>query len=452
LSIMPSKILRVVLILAVILFPTAGNTVSLLRDAETENTIRRFGAPLFTLAGQAPGAIRVYIVRDSSLNAFVAGGRNIFLNTGLLLATQTPNQLIGVLAHETGHISGGHLVRSQEALRNASAYTILSFVLGAAAAVAGQGGAGQAIIAGGAHLTQRSFLHYSRIQEASADQAAMSFLDRSGQSSRGLSEFFKLLGDQEALLTANQDPYIRTHPLSRDRIEAIKAHNATSPQADEKDTPENIEAHGRMQAKLFGFLETPEQTYRRYPAAETSLIARYAHVFANYRQRKFDDAITILDELLKERPGDPYFLETRGQMYLESGRAALSLASYEAAVAALPGEALLQIALGQALVSTEDAANLPKAIDILRNATELTPLEPTGWRWRAQAHGRLGEIGLASLSTAESYFLRGRVHDALLQARRAEAKLAVGSVGHLRAQDLVQAAEDRIATDARRKN
>jgi predicted Zn-dependent protease len=404
------------------------------------------------LAGQDPSAIRVYIVRDSGLNAFVAGGRNIFVHTGLLLATETPNELIGVLAHETGHISGGHLARTQEALRDASAYTILAFVLGAAAAVAGEGGAGQAIIAGGTHVAQRNFLRYSRVQEASADQAALAFLDQSGQSSRGLAQFFAKLGDQEALLTANQDPYIRTHPLNRQRVDTINTHAAQSPHRNARDTPENIEAHARVKAKLFGYLEGLEQTERRYPAGDESLPARYAHVFANYRHRRFDDALRILDGLLLELPDDPYFHETRGQLLLESGRAALSLPSYEAAVAALPDEALLQIGYGKALVSTEDPANLPRAVDVLRNATEMAPLDPTGWQWRALAHGRGGDIGMAALSTAENYLLRGRVQDAMLQAKRAEAKLPVGSVGHLRAQDLIQAAEDRLARQRRRKN
>ena len=403
------------------------------------------------MAGQDATAIRVYIVRDPGLNAFVAGGRNIFLNSGLLVAAKSPNQLIGVLAHETGHISGGHLARSHKAMRNASAYTIMAFVLGAAAAVAGQGDAGAAIIAGGTQMTQRDFLRYSRVEEASADQAALSYLDRTGQSSRGLAEFFELLGDQEALITSNQDPYVRTHPLSRQRVETIRAHMESSPNRDKKDNPADLEAFARMQAKLFAFLESPEQTYRRYPANDTSLPARYAHAFASYRQRDFDKGIAILDGLLRDYPGDPYFLETKGQILLESGRPKLSVPHYKAAAETLPDEPLLQIAFGQALVSTDDPDDLPQALKVLRNATGMAPLEPSGWRWRALAHGRLGQIGMAALCTAENYLLRGRTRDALGQAKRAEAKLPAGSPGYLRAQDLAQAAKDRIAKKQRRR-
>jgi predicted Zn-dependent protease len=207
----------------------------------------------------------------------------------------------------------------------------------------------------------------------------------------------------------------------------------------------------RMQAKLFAFLETPEQTYRRYPADDASVPARYAHAFAKYRQRNFDGAIAILDELLRERPGDPYFLETKGQMLLESGRPKQSVRYYEAAAKALPREPLLKIVLGQALVSSEDPGNLPRAIEVLRSATEMAPLEPSGWRWRALAHGRSNEIGMAALCTAENYLLRGRTRDAWRQAKRAAAKLPAGSPGNLRAQDLIQTAEDRITKRKRHR-
>ena len=195
--------------------------ITFIRDAEIEDTIRLLGIPLFAAAGLEPSAIRVHLVKDPAINAFVANGQRIFLNTGLLIATDNANQVIGVLAHETGHISGGHLARTQKALRDASANSIMAFVLGAAAMAAGQGQAGSAIIAGGQHVAQRSFLKYSRIQESSADQAALDILKKTGQAARGMLDFFEKLGDQEALLTASQDPYIRISVASGRHLSQI---------------------------------------------------------------------------------------------------------------------------------------------------------------------------------------------------------------------------------------
>ena len=255
--------------------PAQARSFSFIRDAEIEDTIRLFGAPLFAVAGLEPSAVRVYLVKDPSLNAFVAGGQKIFINTGLLIASDNANQVIGVIAHETGHITGGHLARSQDALRDASAQSILAFVLGAAAAVAGQAGAGQAIIAGGTQLAQRSFLKYSRVQESSADQAALSMLEQTGQSAKGMLVFFDKLGDQEALLTASQDPYVRTHPLTRDRVDTIRAHVARSANSNVAERPVFVERHSRMRAKLIAFLRSPVTTFRKYPAKDNSLSGRF---------------------------------------------------------------------------------------------------------------------------------------------------------------------------------
>lgn len=426
-----------------------ARAVPLIRDAEIENTIRMYGGPLFAMAGLEPRAVRVYIVNDPSINAFVAGGQNIFLNTGLLLAAESPNQLIGVIAHEAGHITGGHLASTQEALKDASVQSILAFVLGAAATLAGQGRAGQAIVAGGQQVAQRSFLKYSRVQESSADQAALSFLDSTGQSARGLMEFFEKLGDQEALLTANQDPYVRTHPLNRERIEAVRAHVERSRFSDAPDPPVLLDAHARMRAKLFAFLKNPVETFRRYPKADQGIVARYAHAIAHHKKNEFAQALTIMDGLLAERPEDPYFHELRGQILMESGRPDDAIAHYAKAVSILPAEALLRFGLGQAQVSARSDRFVDDAIDNLGQAVRLAPREPTGWRWLAAAYGRKGDIGMAALATSERYLLTGNVQDALGQAKRAEQLLPKGTPVHLRAQDLVQAAEEVLE---RRKN
>ena len=429
--------------------PAQARRVSFIRDAEIENTIRLFGTPLFAFAGLERSAVRVYLVKDPSLNAFVAGGQQIFINTGLLIASDNANQVIGVMAHETGHITGGHLARTQDALREASAQSIMSFVLGAAAVIAGASQAGSAIIAGGTHIAQRSFLKYSRVQESSADQAALSMLRETHQSPRGMLQFFEKLGDQEALLTASQDPYVRTHPLTRDRVDTIRAAVARSPYADVDERPVYVIRHARMKAKLIAFLRSPVETLRIYPTGDDRLWARYARSIAAHKRRRTDKALALIQGLSAEYPDDPYFHEFHGQILLESGRPEAAVPPYQRAVDLLPNSVLLRIGLGQAQVSAKDDRHVEAAVENMAKAVRLAPGNATAWRWLGMAQGRKGNIGQAALATAELYFLTGKFRDAVGQANRAERILPKGSPGWLRAQDLKAAAEQ--ATARRRK-
>jgi len=245
--------------------------INFIRDAEIETTIRQFVSPVFTAAGLDPSVIRIYLVNDSRLNAFVAGGQNLFLNTGLLLRSQRPNQVVGVAAHETGHIAGGHLARTQEALRNATIKSMIAMVLGAAAAAAAHGQGAGGVLAGGAGVGERSILQYSVEQEAKADQAGLGFLDATGQSSKGLLEFFHILENEDLLSAARQDPYLRTHPLTRQRIDYIREHVDHSRFSDVPDKPEFVEMHKRMVAKLAGFLNSPAKTLAQYKESDTSV-------------------------------------------------------------------------------------------------------------------------------------------------------------------------------------
>jgi predicted Zn-dependent protease len=424
--------------------PAQARQFSFIRDAEIEDTIRLFGTPLFAVAGLEPSSVRVYLVKDPSLNAFVAGGQRIFVNTGLLVASRNANEVIGVLAHETGHISGGHLARSRDAISDASAQTIMAMILGAAAAVAGAPGVGQAIAAGGTQIAQRSYLKYSRVQESSADQAALSMLNETKQTSRGMLTFFEQLGDQEALLTASQDPYVRTHPLTRERVDTIRAHVERSPYANAVERPLYVERHNRMRAKLIAFLGSPAATFRKYPDSDNSISARYARSIARHKQRQTDKALALIQDLIAEHPKDPYFHEFHGQILLESGNAEAAIAPYERAVALAPNKVLLRLGLGQAQVSVEDDRYIQAAVDNMGRAVRLAPGNPSAWRWLGMALGRKGDVGQASLATAERYYLTGKFRDAVGQAARAEHVLPKGSPGWLRAQDLKVAAEQRI--------
>jgi predicted Zn-dependent protease len=430
----------------VLAFPALFNAataqqLSIIRDAEIEDTIRGYAAPLFKAAGLSPDAVEVHIVASNELNAFVAGGQKIFVFTGLLLASENPSQIIGVLAHEVGHIMGGHLARAHDALRAATNQSILTVVLGVAAVASGQGDVAAAILAGGAHLTQASLLQYSRIQESSADQAALQLLDATGQSAAGFLAFLDILGDQEALLQDSQDPYVRSHPLSRDRVRTVREHIARARQLVRLDSPESMAAHRRMTAKLVAFLRPPRRALKAYPDTDKSIEGRYARAIAYYRIPEIPRALVEIDGLLKAHPDNPFFHELKGQMLFENGRGLAALAPYESAVALRPESGLLRLALAQVLVAADDPALNAEAVRQLEIAVRSERRHPGLWRQLAVAYGRAGDLGLSALATAEQYLLFERKDEAHRQAQRAQGRLAEGTPGWLRAQDILQATE-----------
>ncbi len=419
----------------------AGNKkVSFIRDAEIENTIREYSTPLFRAAGLQPGDIKIYLVKDNSLNAFVAGGQRIFINTGLLSQSTSANQLIGVIAHETGHIAGGHLSRSRNAMKKASAQSLVAMLLGGAAVIAGQGNVGTALIMGGQSMSTSSFLRYSRTQEASADQAAFRILDATGQSARGMKEFFELMAGQELLSAARQDPYMRTHPLSQDRIKTVDEHLARSPYSNTPEPERFRYLYARMKAKLYAYLNPLDRTLKKYKKSDNSIYSRYARAVAYYRAAKLDVALPLINGLIAQHPNDPYFHELKGQMLFENGRGAEALKPYEAAVRLLPASALIRSELAQVQLETNDPAILPSAVKNLNAAIAKDPRSSFVWNQLAIAYGRMGKMGQSALAQAEGAILQDKNDAARYHAGKAKKLLPRGSIGWLKASDILQAA------------
>ena len=424
-----------------------------IRDAEVENTIRTFGAPIFQAAGLDPAAIRILLIMDPTLNAFVAGGQNIFFHTGLIIRSENPGQLIGVMAHETGHIAGGHLIRNADAMSNASTEAILGMLLGAAAgAVSKRGEAAGAIMGGTQDVAMRSLLAFSRSQEQQADQMAMRFLDDTQESAKGLLEFFEILGDQEILVSARQDPYVRTHPLTRDRVAFVREHVEASPYTNQPWPPEWVEMHRRIRAKLYAFVEPPIKTLLRYKDTDTSIEARYARAIALYRRPDLEGALAAINSLIKERPKDPYFWELKGQMLFENARVAESVEPYKTAVSLLPNSALLRLGLGQSEIESENPALLSDAANNLTIAVHLEPDDRFAWQQLAIAFGRDGNEGMASYALAEAALLGGKLSEASFHANKAEELLPKQGAIWLRIQDIKQqASQVRAAKEKERK-
>lgn len=414
-----------------------GPGLSVVRDSEIETLIRSLGAPLWHAAGLDPNGVTITLVNDRNLNAFVAGGQNLFIHTGLLLRTAHPGQIIGVIAHETGHISGGHLARLPEAYRNAFITTLIAMALGAGAAVAGGGGGGiGAAILGGSAMGQRNLFAFSRAQESAADQAGITLLEQTQQSPRGFLEFMEILANQEFLAVGRQDPYLRTHPMSQERVEFLRNQVALSRFADIPPPPDMILAHRRMKAKLYGFLEPPGNTLTRYPDSDKSMEARYARAIAHYRTPNLPVALPLIDGLLKEYPQDPYFHELRGQMLFENQRALEALPSYQKAVELAPAAGLLRMDLARVMIELNDPKLLKSARLHLAEAERLEPRVPSVWRLKATVLGREDKLGEAAAALAEEALMERRLYDARDQARRAIRLLPAGSISAVRAEDI----------------
>jgi predicted Zn-dependent protease len=426
--------------MAVVQPAAAAETV--IRDTEIEADIRTMITPIWRAAGLEPSSLHVYLVEDKQINSFVAGGQNEFINTGLIMRAETPNQLIGVLAHETGHIAGGHLTRFQQAARNASIEGIIAMVLAAAATVVGRGSGGGGALLGAEGVAQRAFMQYSVTQEASADHAAMTFLDQSGQSARGLLQFFQILQGEELLAGIREDPYLRTHPLTSERIDYVRNHVEHSRFSDVPDSPANIEMLKRIKAKLGAFISPPSSTLAAYPERDQSVLARYARAIAYYRMPKLDKALPTIDGLIQDFPKDPYFRELKGQMLFENGRIADAAQPYEEAVRLAPAAPLLRMSLAQVYIESNDPKMNKRAIAYLNDAMRTEDKEATGWHLLATAYGRDNQIGMAALALAEEGLAAGKKKDAQQQAVRAKALLPKNSAGYNRAENIHREAED----------
>lgn len=414
----------------------AQNLPPLIRDTEIENDLKEWSQPLRKASGIEN--MEIILVQSPEINAFVAGGANIFFYTGLLNKTEGPQEVIAVMAHEMGHIAGGHLVATRSAMERASYESILGMVLGLGAAVAGGGGdAANAIILGSQSTAMRRFLTHSRVHEASADQAGFRYITEAGLNPSGLTSFFEKLESEELLPASQQSEYMRTHPLTRDRIEAMERLVSASALKNKPVPEEWRDQHARIKAKLLGFI-SPAQVAWVYDDRDTSIPARYARAIAAYRLNENDRALKEIDALIALEPDNPYFQELKGQMLVDFSRVSEALPYYRKAVALLPDAALLQMALGHALTeSGDDPAYLREAITHLEKAEKTEDRSPRIHRLLATAYGKLGQESEAKLHLAEEAVLQRRLPYAKSQAETALKGFKVGSPEWLRTKDIL---------------
>jgi predicted Zn-dependent protease len=420
----------------------------ILRDTESEALLREYTRPILRAAGLEKQNIQMVIINDSSFNAFVADGHRIFVNYGAIMQSETPNQLIGVLAHETGHLAGGHLAKLRQQLANAQTQMIIATLLGAGALAVGAstgGGnsglanAGAAALAGPQEMIRRSMLSYQRQQEENADRAGVKFLTATGQSPKGMYETFRRFTSESLFAARGADPYLQSHPMPADRVASLEEFAHASPYWDKKDEPSLQMRHDMVRAKIAAFMERPDTVNRRYPLSDTSMPGRYAHAISTYLHGDLRSALSQIDALIQQQPNNAYFYELRGQALLEGGRPAEAIAPLRKAVAMSGSAPLIEMLLGQALVATDNKAYTDEAISILRTAVARETEAPLGYTQLAMAYGKKGDYAEADLASAQAAFLRGDNKTARELASRAKTRFAIGSPGWVKADDIVAA-------------
>ncbi|TFL17831.1 M48 family metalloprotease [Jannaschia formosa] len=424
-----------ILVLIAMLAVQPAQARGLIRDAEIEHALSQVAQPILQQAG-LPGSTRIYVIDDDRLNAFVGNARAIFIHTGLLLRLGTSDELQAVIAHEAAHIANGHLTRRPAAIRSAATAAGLGLILSAAAAAAGGAEAGIGVAAGTQSAAQRSLFAHTRAEEASADQSSLRYMANAGTDPKAALKVLELVEGQEFLSAGRQDPYARTHPLTRDRIRAVEAFaGSVAPQARDRRAVDYW--HARAMAKLSGFTRPPARTLRAL-RGERSEFAALGRAIAHHRQADLPRALAGIDALIAARPSDAYYHELRGQFLLEGRRPAEAAAAYARAADLAPGEALIQAGLGRALLA---AGRDAEALQVLSAARGRDPSDPSLLRDLATAHARAGQQGLATVAAAERAAVTGRLEDAGILAERASGLLPTGSGGWLRAQDVLAAAE-----------
>ena len=448
-----TRLLRMLMVGLLLFFAAARPAMaqSILRDSETELLFKDLSDPLIEAAGLDPGNVRVVLVNDSDINAFVSQGQVVYIHSGLLTQADNANQLQGVIAHELGHIAGGHVIRSAEGAKQATAIYILSLVLGAAAMAAGAGDAGMGILAAGQQAAMGSFLAFNRVQETSADLAGASYLAKSGISGRGSLEFFKKLQNQEYRLAIfAKDSYDRTHPLSSERISSLTELYQKDPAWGRKTDPAVEARFQRVKAKLIGFV-TPQQAVKYYPESDKSVPAHYARAYAYHLGAYPDKANAEADYLLSTAPDDPFFLELKGQILLEGGHPKEAIEPLRKAVARAPNMPMIAVMLGHALIASEDPKNFAEAKQVLKGAVNRDNDNPFAWYQLGIVYDREGDLSRAALATAERSNLQGQNKIALASARMAMSGLQPGTPDYLRAQDIAMVSETALKKDKRNR-
>ncbi len=429
--------------------PASAQNLPLIRDTEIENLLADYSKPIFRAAGLGTGRIKIRIVQNDAFNAFVLDGRNVFVHTGTLMQAQTPNEVIGVIAHESGHITGGHMAALRARIAKDQTRALLAQLLGIGMMVAGGvagggtanelGSAGQGVLYGGNEIVMRSLMAERRQQESAADQAGLKVLNATKQSGRGMLETFERFAQQEYISDAHKDAFARSHPLSTDRLARLRQLVESSPYYNAKDSPQLQLRHDLMRAKLSGYLEPPQVVFNRYPPSDNTLPARYARAIAHFFQGGaggLEAALAGIGSLLRDRPNNPYFWEVKGDLLMRSGKMREAIPALRQALKLAPDASLIRVQLAAALQTEDSAAAVNESVALLRKSL-VDDENSRAYRLLATGYYKQGKRPKADAMIAQAYFLEGDLKQAQLFAKRAQTKLRSGSPEWLKNDDII---------------
>jgi len=435
------------LLIFTICFASLGNAAtelkngSIIRDAEIEAVLKSYIHPIFKVAKIDPDSMNLYIISTPDINAAATFNSTLMINTGFLMCCDRPEEIVGVLAHETGHLAGGHIVRRIGAMEKSFKTIMAGMLLGAAAVIAGAPEVGVGLMMAGQSVSMGAFLHYTRGQESAADQAGVKFLEALGWTSKGCLEFMEKIKSFE--LAGSVPDYMRTHPPTSDRIEFLRAHCQNS-QYSHMRLPEKFYADfERMKAKIKAFSDPPYATLLNYPQSDRSIKARYARAIAYYRKGDLEAALRLNNQLIAEYPKDPYFQELKGQILFENGDVTKAIDAYRQAIEKAPNAPLIRVSYAQALIESNRKAAFYEAIQELLKAKATENEMPFLWRLFAIAYGKTNQMNLSALALAEEAMLTGQHQNAITQAKRAQ-HLGLKGPQLIRASDIIAFAEQEI--------
>jgi len=412
---------------------------SIIRDTEIEEILHRSADPILAAAGIEPKNVQIILIGSKDLNAFAAP-RVMGIFTGLIQEAKTPNELQGVMAHETGHLAAGHSARSGEMNAAGMKPFLLTMGLGLLAALAGAPDAAAGLASSASYFGTLGAIGFSREQESRADQAGPTLMDKAGLSGRGLAEFFANFRYQEVFAEARRFSYFRTHPISSDRIEALRTRVSKQANYDKVDTPEALAEHAIMVAKLDGFIN-PGVAITKYDEKAKDYPSRYARAIAYYQLKEPDRALKLIEQLLVEQPNNPYLFELKGQILFEFGRTAEAEAPQRKSVELKPEAPLLRVNLGQTLIALDDKKKINEGVVELKRSLDLEADNAVSWRLLAEAYDKLNQDGMARLATAEYNYNIGDLRQARVFAMRAREMLNKGTPEWRRATDIVLVAQ-----------
>ena len=438
---MIKKILFLYLFISLLL-PKVVFGKELIRDAEIEETLKIITEPLVKNTKIDKENFKILVINDSSMNAFVTSGHNIFIHYGLIAKLETVEQLQSVIAHEIAHIIGGHYIQRISDFDRAQTVAGIGMALSAAAGLAtGDTNVVIGLAAGTQSASKRAFLKNTRTQEASADQTGIKLMAEANINPNAALEVLKIFKGQEFLTAKRQDPYIQTHPLNSQRISSIdkslKSLNYTI-----KPRDKNLDyLFQRMRAKFIGFTGKPNSILRISNFKNNKELTTYTRAIAYHRMPDFKLAKLEIENLLKIKPDDPYYNELKAQFLLENGDVEESIKYYKRALELEPNQFLLKIGYARALNAIGEYKT---SISLLKEIYTKDPNNGRLLRELAIAYSNIGETGWASLLTAERYALYGKFKNAMLHAKRVLGTSTHGSIVWLKAEDLVLEIENIV--------